>query len=453
MGDKEVQYWGNNWGERMLYIISDDLTGATDAGVQLAKQGYETLVYIDEYNDYSSIKNDINNEEQSILVLDSESRELNYKEAVNKIRKLLKIIPLTADDVVYKKVDSTLRGNITGEISEVMEQLSYNTCFFAPSFPQNNRLVIGGYLIVDNKPLGISEYYQGKLNLGEASYIPSFLKKDGNLSVSRIDLKEVMKGPGNIIKQVKKLSQDKKQIFVFDALTSEHLKNIILSSLELEESILLSGSAGLSLHLSKLITVPAKKKSSIFKKIEIENRNKPFIIVAGSKKRIMREQIKYLQRKISLQELKISIDKLTKHKDKYLNIYSQQAGNILKENDHIIISSCNIDDFENLSDRKLEILIRNLMGELAAKIVAEFNLCNLIVTGGDTALGVCKSFGVNKLRIIEEILPGVPLTKPENKDYSYLNLITKAGGFGKENSLYKIINEYQNAEVSGLIPK
>ncbi|GAG73058.1 unnamed protein product, partial [marine sediment metagenome] len=61
----------------------------------------------------------------------------------------------------------------------------------------------------------------------------------------------------------------------------------------------------------------------------------------------------------------------------------------------------------NLSFRELELTIRKFLGELTAKIVRNSPARNLILTGGDIALGVCSALGIKNLNIVDELLPGI----------------------------------------------
>jgi D-threonate/D-erythronate kinase len=57
----------------------------------------------------------------------------------------------------------------------------------------------------------------------------------------------------------------------------------------------------------------------------------------------------------------------------------------------------------------------------------------LVLTGGDTAIGVLGAFGVTALELVEEIEAGVPLSMSVGA--IALPVVTKAGGFGGPNAL------------------
>jgi uncharacterized protein YgbK (DUF1537 family) len=53
--------------------------------------------------------------------------------------------------LVFKKIDSTLRGNVRAEISAAMAAFNRRTAVITPAFPDMGRRVCGGYLHVDGE--------------------------------------------------------------------------------------------------------------------------------------------------------------------------------------------------------------------------------------------------------------------------------------------------------------
>ncbi len=76
-----------------------------------------------------------------------------------------------------------------------------------PSFPQAKLITVGGYLIVQDQPLGLSEYYSGDLTPEDASFIPSLLQADWpDISDHQAcDLREVIKGREAILEGIQEL--------------------------------------------------------------------------------------------------------------------------------------------------------------------------------------------------------------------------------------------------------
>lgn len=427
----------------MIYVIADDLTGANDTGVQFAKKGYNTIVSILDKQSAIIIPNNLD-----VFVMDTETRELESKAARKRLRGILKKININKKDIVYKKIDSTLRGNIGDEIEEIMMILDRDICVFSPSYPSYQRITVGGYLIVQHKPLGLSEYSSNNLEQGENSFIPFLLKKQTDFPVGRIDLKDVAKGQKTILLKINELYQKGNKIIVIDSTNEEHLKDIFASGLKVDGQVLFSGSAGLANHFPNIYN----KNEDL--KIKIENNKGPVMVVAGSRSSTMEVQINYLKNRLNFTELKIDLEQIFSNKDKILDNYTTVCIEAIKGNCDLVIHTDAIYNEEKLINKKvmlkyhlgfreLEIKIKYFFGKLTSKIMKNSDARNLILTGGDVALGVCKELNIYNMNILDELLPGIPLAVANYKNYN-LNIVTKAGGFGKEDALYNLINKLKN---------
>jgi len=427
----------------MIYVIADDLTGANDTGVQFAKKGYNTMVST--FNKQLTI---IIPDNLDVFVIDTETRELEGKTARKILRNILKKLNINKNDMIYKKVDSTLRGNVGVEIEEIMNILKKDICIFSSSLPSQQRMTVGGYLIVNQKPLGLSEYSSNHLDQGENSFIPFLLKKQTDFPVGQIDLKDVVKGQETILSKINELSQKGNKIIVIDSTNEEHLKDIFASGLKFDGPVLFSGSAGLANHFPNI-----NNKHEVLK-IKVEDNKSPVLVVAGSRNSIMEDQINYLKNRLNVSELRIDLEQVFSNKERILDDYATKCIQAIKDNRDLVIHT-NITYNEeksineklmlkyHLSFRGLEIKIKTFLGELTSKIIKNSYVRNLILTGGDVALGVCKELNIRNLNILAELLPGIPLAIANYKDYK-LNIITKAGGFGKEDALYNLINKLKN---------
>jgi uncharacterized protein YgbK (DUF1537 family) len=428
----------------MICVIADDLTGANDTGVQFAKNGCETMVSILEDKSFKVVVPD----DLDVMVIDTETREVGEKIARSRIKNILKKLNITKKDIVYKKVDSTLRGNTGAELEEIMTILNRDICIFSPSYPSYQRITVGGHLIVDQKPLELSEYSCYNSTQVENSSIPFLLERQTDFPVAQIDLKDVAKGQKTILLKINELYQKGNKIIVIDSTNEEHLKDIFASGLKFDGKVLFSGSAGLANHFPNIYN----KNEDL--KINIENNKGPVMVIAGSRNSIIEDQINYLKNKLNFTELKIDLEQIFSNKDEILDNYTTVCIDTIKGNRDLVIHTDAIYNEEksinkkvmlkyNLGFRELEVEIKNFFGELTSKIIKNSYVRNLILTGGDVALGVCKELNIYNLNILDELLPGIPLAIANYKNYK-LNIITKAGGFGKEDTLYNLINKLKN---------
>lgn len=86
-----------------------------------------------------------------------------------------------------------------------------------------------------------------------------------------------------------------------------------------------------------------------------------------------------------------------------------------------------------------EKLIPKALGKITGFLLKHLRLGGLILTGGDLAMGVCTFLESSALSIEEEVLPGIPFSQLIDGPYQGLQVVTKAGGFGQEDALVKIV--------------
>ena len=101
-----------------LAVIADDLTGANDAGVQFAKQGLKVQVFLNDL-----LEKDLGLFPE-VMVLDTDSRAASPAEAFARVRATGGLVRNVAavQPLIFKKFDSTLRGNIGTEIDAAMAE-------------------------------------------------------------------------------------------------------------------------------------------------------------------------------------------------------------------------------------------------------------------------------------------------------------------------------------------
>ena len=429
----------------MLYIIADDLTGATDTGVQFSTKNYKTDVIIYSKNIKDINTTDINSD---ILVLDSETREVKKATAQKRIKKLLDTINLNKDDILYKKVDSTLRGNIGIELDEIMNKFDYNLCIFSPSFIDNKRITKNGNLIVEDKYLGETEYYEGTLKPQNASYIPNIIKEQSISNLYVLDLNTLINNNYNLSKIINNIDIPDKTILVIDSTEENHLKEIIKNSKRINKKIFYAGSAGLANYLNLIYT------NKLFKKDFKINKANKLLIVAASRRKIIDNQLDIVKKVYDVIDFKIEVDQIIDNYNIKLKEDFKKIKNLIDSNNKIIIRPDPIFKKEKeirklletnkINFRKLQVIIKNYISKLVKMILEYNNDFDLFITGGDTAAGVCNELKVDNLSIIDELLPGIPISKAYTNKYGNLNIITKAGGFGDENSICKVIEKISN---------
>ncbi len=119
----------------MLGMIADDLTGACDAGVQFGG----SVVVLEE---------DAFEPPAAVTVITTDSRVDPPEVARAKVGEACLALGRRGIELVYKKIDSTLLGNVIPEIEGALDATGIAEAWICPAFPEMGRTVSGGWLYV-----------------------------------------------------------------------------------------------------------------------------------------------------------------------------------------------------------------------------------------------------------------------------------------------------------------
>jgi uncharacterized protein YgbK (DUF1537 family) len=154
-----------------VLAIADDMTGALEVGAKLSQLG-------------SSVSTDMNftfSRERNVVVIDTETRHVPGEEAAAKIYQIARAARALEIEIVYKKTDSTLRGNVGPEIRALARAYPEKSIVFLPAYPMLGRTVRQGHLLVDGEPVHRSAFAHDALNPVGTSYVLDVLA-EGELS-------------------------------------------------------------------------------------------------------------------------------------------------------------------------------------------------------------------------------------------------------------------------------
>jgi uncharacterized protein YgbK (DUF1537 family) len=367
-----------------IAVIADDLTGALDTGVQFTQWGYRT-----------QLTDDPEDSTAEVTIINTDTRNKTPQKAYDTTYEIAK--KLTPYQLIYKKTDSTLRGNPGPEIQAILDATHETTAILTPTYPPTGRRVQDGHLYIHEKPITETEYineYRKKTN-----YIPKILETTSKTSVHE--------KPDNI----------KQGINIIDSTTEQDLLNIAA-----HHTRVLAGSAGLADALCQTIRNPP-----------------PVLTVIGSMRTQTRTQATQLTARLGAEIIPLNTSKA-------LNAIpqpetAQRAKDALAQGiDAVITSNQTSNDIEqtlqeagrlNLSPEKTETMITDALAEVT-KQLQDISLSGLIITGGATALAITKRLQIKTIEIMDEVEPGIPVIQLDS-----IPAITKAGGFGQPDTLIR----------------
>jgi uncharacterized protein YgbK (DUF1537 family) len=418
-------------------IIADDLTGGADAGAQFAKRGMKTLLV--SYRGEGSVPL-ATHPAQDVLVVNTISRGQSPAQAAGTISTLLKGFAPGDFPILYKKIDSTLRGNIGAEIDAILAETAIPLCFMAPSYPEQNRFLKAGIMMVGGKPVAITEVATDAASPVRESNVGSLLARQTSLSIGRIDLSDVASGKEALRRAVERERKAGRRIIVFDAVSRRDLAVIAEVTFAMERMPLLAGSAGLAGEIARILA-PAR----INAEPERQRTFRHILIIGGSASAVTHAQLQRLQDaglpSFELLKNLVSGDGGTEIEGR--RNLARLLGSALDGGSVILRTfaerwTCGSDGAVPIPQRITDVMAGVVLEVLREARVDACDLA-LILTGGDTALGVLRLLDYQGIELEGELLDGIVRGNLRGGPWDGLTVVTKAGAFGKEDALFRIM--------------
>ncbi|MBM7691521.1 uncharacterized protein YgbK (DUF1537 family) [Peribacillus deserti] len=432
-----------------VLIIADDLTGANDAGLQFAKQGFETLSVL-------TLTETEEIQEADVLVYNIETRSIEPLKAYQKMKAVAESFSLSKFPFVLKKIDSTMRGNIGTELDALLDLNIFDIAVVLPAYPKNDRITIGGYHIVKGCLLEDTEMAKDSKSPVAESHLPSLLKSSSGRAVGHIHIREVRKREV-LADRIHECVKHNERIIVFDSCLQEDLKSITKAVVESGLRVIWVGSAGLAESLSQEIKTENQKIDRVLH--SGRKCNSRVFTIAGSVSGITKAQVKALTEQKGFEEIQATplllledysrikeiarltetiIDRINKG---YSPVLTTDTSSQCMEQLHVKRESA------GMSSMELGNIIAESLGSIGASIAARKDIAGLILTGGDIAYQTCRQAGVQVMRVVDEVEEGIPLCEIAGGSANGLPIVTKAGAFGNTASLIhaaEVIQKYSS---------
>lgn len=394
-----------------LGVIADDLTGALDAGLQFAERGLETRVSVGL----------VGSEQAPILVLNADSRSRNREAAIERMHAAAR---LCAGRRVFKKVDSTLRGNVGAESAALRDALGFRAAVLAPTFVEAGRIVSHGRLWVHGVPVDQTAFARDPQWPAYTAEVVALASRglDGE-RVGLISL-EIVRQQGLAL--VASLGDCR--LAVAESETTADLAAVARAIVDAGPGILLPcGSAGLAAAWADALDL---RGDYVVPWAGVQG---PVLVVSGSHNPVTQGQLLELRRssRVAWFELEGSAD------ERAAAAISRQIIAALVERQDAVLSASFGALLPGAAAR-----VADLLGHTAMLVMAEADALSarpagLVLTGGDTALAVCAALGVESLTIAHAVEPGIPGALVAEGAWQGLPVVTKAGGFGSKQALQR----------------
>mgnify|MGYP001031333808 CR=1 FL=1 len=413
--------------DRKLVVVADDFTGSNDTGVQFSKTGLTTNVITEPRNLHVELQN------ADVIVVDLESRFDTQADAYQKcfdVGAQLKKEAVT----VYKKLDSTFRGNIGAEIEGLMKGLGLKKAILAAALPSNGRKTIQGKVVVHGIPLAETEFATDPRTPIHSSCIQKILEEQMKLSTVKMRSDWTKLSAEERAKTLNVELQKETGILIFDGESETDLIVIAEQIQAVQESILIVGTAGLANHLPKAWSLEPKRKTFVF---------------AGSVSERTRVQVARAEAHMDLTRFDILGTEILKDEVGFFKKIKQDVANAWEagESRFVFATTRSRNEVDQVFEMAKKIGITNgeaaekialWIGRLSAECIRQYQPTGIFLTGGDTAIKTVMALGGSGIQIHQEVLPGIPSGVLTGCGIEGI-VVTKAGGFGDEEAVCRVI--------------
>lgn len=408
----------------LLGAIADDLTGATDLALTLARGGMRTVQVVGvpiRPLDLSAV---------DAVVLALKSRTIPATEAVaQSVAAAEALLAMGARQFFFKycsTFDSTPEGNIGPVADALLDLLRVPLTIACPAFPTNKRTVYQGHLFVGDQLLSDSPMRDHPLTPMRDANLIRVLSQQTKREVRLVPHAIVMQGSDAVKTAFTQAIADGVSYLIVDAINDADLHSIGRASADLR---LITGGSGVAIGLpdnfrrSGLLTTSAANA-------DFSAPAGRSVILAGSCSAMTRQQVTtalaagapgFRIDPILIAEGRLDAGMVT----------DWVLANSTQEKPALVYSSADPAEVlavqQKLGRAQAGDSVEHLLGSVAAELAAR-GFVRFLVAGGETSGAVVAALGIEALRIGPEIDPGVPWTTTFSG--RPLALALKSGNFG-----------------------
>ena len=383
-------------------IVADDLTGALDVAGPFAGRGQHTVVAVDAEACAPEAFDGA-----SVVSINATSRHLSADRAAHLVRAVMRRLCPVDARILIKKIDSTLRGNVAAETLAMLDASGRRHAIIAPAFPAQGRTVQNGMVHVRGEPLPSTPFARDALSPPPLDPLDDVFRAAAPAArVVRVASGAPIDLDGGAVGV---------QVHVVDSETDDDLERTVRALHGRLHECVLVGSAGIAGAVAR-VSMPSAPTPSA------PHLHGDMLVAVGSRAEQSAAQVVELSRQPGVAVF--------------------DAPNGAVDVQAMLDSDARVQVLRAAPDaRGREVDAEAVARSLAMGVVARVRarpVAALLATGGDTAIAILRALSCASLRVMGDLVPGIPYSKLE-VDARPLLLLTKAGGFGGPETLVEVV--------------
>lgn len=421
-------------------VIADDLTGANATGVLLRKSNYNA------YTVLNSERLDLKLLSASdCIIYPTDSRAIEPTVAYNRVYNVAKLLKNDNIKVYSKRIDSTLRGNLGSETDAILDALGEDyIAIVAPCFPEANRIVSGGYMLVNTVPLHKTAAATDPKNPVRTSSVREVFEKQTKYPVASLFIGDIMRGKEYLSNKIKEFRQNGIRIIIFDCISKDDLDVIASSVIDSNIDFVAVDPGSFTATISRKLIVPneSKSKNKVLATIgsvnEVAKLQVDELFLAQEVYNVYvdtRELVESADRRSK--EIERVVDEVIRNCDEY-EVCTVIGDGIMPEN------RLDLDSYArrfNVFTEDISNYINSSLAEITYRIlVKSSDFKGLYTSGGDITVAISKRFQTYGIRLLDEVVPLASYGEFIGGDFHGLSIVTKGGMAGDKNALNQCIH-------------
>jgi uncharacterized protein YgbK (DUF1537 family) len=205
-----------------LLIIADDLTGANASGTQLRLRGFTAKTVLTDLSPDLLQKAGVD-----VLVKPVPSRAMRPEEAYHLVYLAVDKVRDITLSLYSKRIDSTLRGNVSAEIDAFLAALDDDRpAVVVPCFPSAKRIVVGGYLLVDGVALDQTAAAHDPASAVQSADVGNIISQQSKHRIASVTLSDLRLDAIDLARRFDTLYAAGARIIVCDAIDEADLYHL-----------------------------------------------------------------------------------------------------------------------------------------------------------------------------------------------------------------------------------